>query len=69
MRWDKFNALSLCAGCHFWWHQNPAEAVVWAMTKRPFSYLKELKQKNEPIKTWQLQEMLDKLTIDNSISV
>ena len=27
IRWDAQNALCLCAGCHFWWHQNPIETL------------------------------------------
>jgi 5-methylcytosine-specific restriction endonuclease McrA len=29
-RWDAWNCLTLCGGCHeFFWHQNPLEAVPW----------------------------------------
>lgn len=29
LRYDLENALCLCAGCHFKWHQSPTEAIRW----------------------------------------
>ena len=29
LRWDLDNNLTLCAGCHLWWHHAPIHAVKW----------------------------------------
>lgn len=29
LRWEPDNAMSLCAGCHLFWHHEPALAVEW----------------------------------------
>lgn len=29
LRWDPRNSKALCASCHRWWHDNPAESGVW----------------------------------------
>ena len=29
LRWDEDNAMTLCAGCHMFWHHEPALAVDW----------------------------------------
>jgi hypothetical protein len=29
LRWDADNAMTLCAGCHLFWHHEPAMAVDW----------------------------------------
>ena len=29
LRWDSDNAMTLCAGCHMFWHHEPALAVDW----------------------------------------
>lgn len=29
MRWNTLNSKVLCASCHRWWHDNPAEAAMW----------------------------------------
>ena len=61
LRWERENLLCLCSGCHFWWHQNPAEAVIWAMEIRDLDVLKKLRQNTTPIKDWELQMLLDRL--------
>ncbi len=33
IRWNLLNAMCLCAGCHFWWHQNPTEGVDFIREK------------------------------------
>lgn len=30
LRWDVNNCLTLCAGCHLWWHHRPFAATDWA---------------------------------------
>lgn len=64
LRWEPENLLCLCAGCHFWWHQNPTEAVLWAQKKRDFKYLAEIRQINAPMKDWELSELLEYMTHD-----
>jgi predicted restriction endonuclease len=64
LRWDLENGICLCAGCHFfWWHQEPAEAIRWAMTKRNFDYLDKLRQINKPMKEFDMQEIYEKLKL------
>ncbi len=29
LRWESDNAMTLCAGCHMYWHHEPAMAVDW----------------------------------------
>ena len=29
LRWHPDNSKALCASCHRWWHDNPAEAGLW----------------------------------------
>src|SRR5580698_1555728 len=29
LRWNPENAMSLCAGCHLFWHHEPALALDW----------------------------------------
>ena len=29
MRWTLANTMTLCAGCHLWWHHRPNDAVAW----------------------------------------
>lgn len=31
LRWVADNAMTLCAGCHMFWHHEPAMAVEWFM--------------------------------------
>jgi hypothetical protein len=61
LRWDMENLLCLCSGCHFWWHQNPTEAVIWAMEIRNLELLKKIRQNVTPIKTWELEARLKEL--------
>lgn len=28
-RWAEWNLMTLCAGCHFWWHDRPIESSAW----------------------------------------
>ena len=47
LRWDLWNALCLCYGCHLqFWHRSPLEAITWFQEKYPerFEYL--MKKKN-----------------------
>lgn len=46
---DIENIKSLCAQCHFWWHENPAESFMWFQKKFPERYIylcKQSKQNN-----------------------
>ena len=38
LRHDPENSLVLCAGCHFFWHHAPLEAVTWFQQKFPLRY-------------------------------
>ena len=29
LRWALLNTMTLCAGCHLWWHHQPAAAILW----------------------------------------
>jgi hypothetical protein len=41
VRWEMENAITLCVGCHFYFHHNPAEFAGWYKDKV-----------GEPILTW-----------------
>lgn len=59
VRWDELNAKVLCAADHFWWHQNPAEAVAWLTesgTRTP-EQMKELQQRANAVKHWTVPEL------------
>lgn len=32
---DMDNILTLCAICHFWWHENPLDSARWFKEKYP----------------------------------
>jgi 5-methylcytosine-specific restriction endonuclease McrA len=38
LRWEPDNALTLCAGCHMWWHQYPLLSVEWFKKAFPERY-------------------------------
>lgn len=47
LRWDIFNALCLCNGCHtFGWHKNPLIYIDWFKSKYPERYEYLLRVKN-----------------------
>jgi hypothetical protein len=61
LRWDPENLLCLCSGCHFWWHLNPVEAIIWVGGIKDLKYLAKMRQNTTPIKDWQLVELYDEL--------
>jgi 5-methylcytosine-specific restriction endonuclease McrA len=62
LRWDLENLMCLCGGCHlFWWHLEPAVAIRWAMAKRDFNYLDELKRINKSMKVFDMENIYIKL--------
>jgi hypothetical protein len=63
LRWEPENLICLCSGCHFWWHLNPVEAIIWVGGIRNLKKLMKLRQNITPIKDWRLQELLEELTI------
>ena len=52
LRWEKKNAFCLCAGCHFWWHKNPLEAVEFTKKKLGTKGCNWLKEKSRKSKQW-----------------
>lgn len=57
IRFDPFNAVCLCAGCHFWAHQNPLEFIEFIQNsfEGRLEYLREARKlliKRKP-KEWQ----------------
>ena len=56
-RWDELNAKCLCAGCHWWWGLNPAEARDWLETIRTPEQIGELKRRANSIKKWEVVEL------------
>lgn len=62
IRWDFGNALCLCAGCHlYWWHLEPAEAILWVGTFRNLSELQKKKNDAKPLKIFHLEDKLKEL--------
>lgn len=39
LRWDLINNMTLCAGCHLWWHLHPSESGPWFKEKFPARWL------------------------------
>lgn len=37
-RWSDWNVMTLCAACHFWWHDRPIDAADWYRSRFPVSY-------------------------------
>jgi len=64
LRWDFENIICLCAGCHFWMHQNPAEAMRWVETIRNIDDLIVKRRNVTPIKTFQLVELYERLKLN-----
>jgi len=51
LRWDIFNAISMCMRCHlFWQHKNPLEFTEWFEKKYPARYLYLMENRNKIIK-------------------
>jgi len=61
LRWEPENLICLCSGCHFWWHLNPVEAIIWVGGIRNLKKLMKLRQNITPIKDWQLVELFESL--------
>jgi hypothetical protein len=61
VRWDKDNAICLCAGCHWWWHKNPVDAIDWLKSTLSPELLENLKKKSNMVKKWSLAEMQNTL--------
>jgi len=61
LRWVEENATCLCAGCHWWWHKNPVEAIEWVKDIRDVEMLKKMKQKITPVKTWEMIEWYEEM--------
>jgi len=64
LRWVEENATCMCAGCHFWWHKNPVDAIEWVAQIRDLDKLKEIKRKITPVKTTEMIEWFEKLKGD-----
>ena len=64
LRWDYENLLCLCSGCHFWWHLNPVEAILWVGGLKDLKYLAKMRQNTTPIKDWELVDLYKYLTDD-----
>jgi hypothetical protein len=39
LRWDLLNNMTLCGGCHLWWHNRPDESGPWFKEKFPERWL------------------------------
>lgn len=62
LRWDLQNVVCLCAGCHFWAHQNPTEFAFWVETIRNVKYLQKQRQISTPIKMFELEDLYKELS-------
>ena len=63
MRWDFLNALTLCAGCHKWGHENPLAFTNWfkGKWKHRYDYLIEIRKDVRPVRTVEMTEWREKL--------
>jgi 5-methylcytosine-specific restriction endonuclease McrA len=57
LRWDFRNVMTLCAGCHLFWHKNPLESINWFNGVYPERAKYVLEHKDEIIKDRDYQEM------------
>lgn len=48
-RWDSLNALCLCAGCHFWAHQNPLDFAKFVEERLGEGTCEEIRQRAHSI--------------------
>ena len=65
LRWDLKNLKVLCFHCHInRWHKNPREAAEWFNGRFPkrAKYLDKHRHKIKRWKTWELEELFDKLS-------
>jgi len=60
VRWDLKNLLCLCAGCHFWAHQNPTLFGDFVKEWLGADYT-PLKNRAGSIKKWTIEEMQELL--------
>lgn len=51
MRWLLINSISLCCGCHKFWHDNPLESGQWFKDKWPHRYDYLQLCRKEPMRT------------------
>lgn len=47
-RWSVHNAMTLCAGCHFWWHDCPLDAAAWFKALAPERHMVLVQLVNGP---------------------
>ena len=69
VRWDLLNVLCLCAGCHFWAHQNPTLFTEFLRDFLGEYNYAQLKLRATAIKKWSvedMQELLDTLNHNES---
>lgn len=59
VRWTLNNALCLCAGCHFWGHQNPTEFTELVLNILTDYDYADLKIQARLIKKWTVSDMQD----------
>lgn len=48
VRWLTDGAMTLCAGCHFWWHDRPLDAAAWFKALAPERHLTLAMLVNDP---------------------
>jgi 5-methylcytosine-specific restriction endonuclease McrA len=61
VRWESDNALSLCAGCHMWWHEYPTLSGDWFRKNWPDRHERILALYREGGKV-NVQELLEELS-------
>ena len=63
IRWNTFNAFSLCSSAHFWFTNNPDLFTRWIDKNYPgrIDEVNKLMQLNIQYKEWMLKELYDKL--------
>ncbi len=69
-RWEPDNNLSMCAGCHMWWHEYPLLSGPWFKKNWPERAEHILRLHNAgggPKTAKDLQELLDGMTLPPSV--
>lgn len=63
VRWDPENGMTLCAGCHFFWHDRPTEAALWFVGSYP-DRAESLKKKVAEMEKPHRDDVRDRLMVE-----
>lgn len=62
VRWLPENCITLCVGCHHWWHMNPLEAELWIISEIGGATFASIRQKALSMEKQDLDELIRKFS-------